>query len=521
MHIIGTVNQEDSYIMETLNTLNFITKARKIKIDPKMNFQTKNDGSQQKQMALLLERIKVLEEENQKLKEDQERLREKAGGEKAAKLKKRNKDLAKNVSVLKSKIMMLEQEKVNSRRIERSLKKSFQSVPKKVRKKASLKHLQIKNMITYLQPKMSLLASKNKVKEKSLEPKKNSSESLILDKDKTLKKTGNSNPFKIFAPSKRKSSRKSARKAHSKTSRVKNHKTNDLRNILNNETARSTKPKNDFFASLGGPMRGIATLRSSARKISSKLPSLNLRPSRVLGKKKSLSKKNMKRVETEKAEKPRRPPKEVERKHEIDQILTTFSIYSKVQDRSIPMNDISLSTINHLCPNNVSYNKRDAEAPNISQLKSFVYVQSTDIFDSIQIEKVLVFSRTKSFRQKAELSQKKLFSFIYKKQKSLASKETSTDKLSLDLEKWNQIEEEEDLQSRKKEKENTKCVTSLLSLKESCPKKYNKMFDKLIAKIKTFEKNNQSLERQLRNRNKDYLYALKKIENCKDNQILT
>lgn len=85
MHVIGTVNQEDSYIMETLNTLNFISKAKKIDINPKMNFQTKNESASKKTIAELLEKVKRLEAQKQSLAEENARLRQ-SGGDGGAEL---------------------------------------------------------------------------------------------------------------------------------------------------------------------------------------------------------------------------------------------------------------------------------------------------------------------------------------------------------------------------------------------------------------------------------------------------
>jgi hypothetical protein len=77
IHIIGTVNQEDRHIMETLNTLNFISKAKRIEIQPKMNFQTKNDNIKERQLANLLEKVQLLEANSKILKTENENLQRK------------------------------------------------------------------------------------------------------------------------------------------------------------------------------------------------------------------------------------------------------------------------------------------------------------------------------------------------------------------------------------------------------------------------------------------------------------
>ena len=74
IHIIGTVNQEDKYIMETLNTLNFISKAKRIEVHPKMNFQTKNQTANENHISQLLEQIQFLENEKKALRIENETL---------------------------------------------------------------------------------------------------------------------------------------------------------------------------------------------------------------------------------------------------------------------------------------------------------------------------------------------------------------------------------------------------------------------------------------------------------------
>jgi hypothetical protein len=73
--VIGTINQEDKHIMETLNTLNFISKAKKIDVHPKMNFKTKNENINEKNIQHLIEKIRFLEKEKEILSNENENLK--------------------------------------------------------------------------------------------------------------------------------------------------------------------------------------------------------------------------------------------------------------------------------------------------------------------------------------------------------------------------------------------------------------------------------------------------------------
>ena len=65
---MGTINQEDQHLVETLNTLNFISKAKRIRINPKMNFKTRDDSLKDLKIQELLQSVSHLEAENENLK---------------------------------------------------------------------------------------------------------------------------------------------------------------------------------------------------------------------------------------------------------------------------------------------------------------------------------------------------------------------------------------------------------------------------------------------------------------------
>lgn len=80
--IVGTINQEDRHLLETLNTLNFISKAKKIRINPKMNFKTCNDTAKDLKIQELMSSLRHLEAENRILEEENQSLRKRVEIEK-------------------------------------------------------------------------------------------------------------------------------------------------------------------------------------------------------------------------------------------------------------------------------------------------------------------------------------------------------------------------------------------------------------------------------------------------------
>ena len=111
IHIIGTINQEDKHIMETLNTLNFISKAKKIDVHPKMNFKTKNENINEKNLTNLIEKIKFLEQEKEVLSNENQNLKVQLDILKNKDIEK-NSDKDKIIQKLKLKIELLEKSKI-------------------------------------------------------------------------------------------------------------------------------------------------------------------------------------------------------------------------------------------------------------------------------------------------------------------------------------------------------------------------------------------------------------------------
>lgn len=151
VHVIGTVNQEDSFIMETLNTLNFISKAKKIDINPKMNFQTKSESANKKYIADLLDKIDKLEQENEKLTRENGELKQNEGNASKGnleKVRKENKKLVEQVTQMREKMQKM------AKKLEENKKslKLFKEKEKK-RETSDLESLRIESALNYLQPK--------------------------------------------------------------------------------------------------------------------------------------------------------------------------------------------------------------------------------------------------------------------------------------------------------------------------------------------------------------------------------
>lgn len=98
--------------METLNTLNFISKAKRIDVHPKMNFQTKSEGAREKQITSLLEKIQFLENEKKVLVSENENLKVKLKMEKQ-KESSQMKEKESTIQNLKQKISVLEEKQIS------------------------------------------------------------------------------------------------------------------------------------------------------------------------------------------------------------------------------------------------------------------------------------------------------------------------------------------------------------------------------------------------------------------------
>ena len=198
---------------------------------------------------------------------------------------------------------------------------------------------------------------------------------------------------------------------------------------------------------------------------------------------------------------------------DFEKILNNFSLYSKVNEPFLPMNDISLSTINHSGFKNLKYNKKRIDKACMTDF------EKTPSFQNMEIEDVLSYLSSKIIANMTKIFNNKQCSFYYSNA-NISKVENNTTKnniSNLDLNKskmrgnkiLNYSEKENDSFS------NDESIGSFNKLKGSNPIKYEKMLKKMYKKIKGYEKKSHNLERQLRNRNKDYLYALKEIEQIK------
>lgn len=151
---------------------------------------------------------------------------------------------------------------------------------------------------------------------------------------------------------------------------------------------------------------------------------------------------------------------------DFKQILNNFSLSHKHKDLKPKLGDISLSTINHSLNHD-------------SQKHFFKKSVHTNFNNSIDPNSSSI-------------------NMIFNKPITKVDKAVMTDKVN--------FAQEKDISG-----------SSLNSdeMQENIPKKFEKLYSKLYSQIKKINKKNSNLERQLRNRNKDYIYALKEIENIK------
>ena len=149
--------------METLNTLNFITKAKKIDINPKMNCQTKGGQENQKHISHLIEKLKNLENINKNLQEENENLKKKinnSGHDKINKMVKEKQNLTKQLSLLKSEMSQMKNVfKEKEYEYQKKIKK-MSILIKKSKPKTVIKY-NINSSFNYLQPKYNRKKKKN------------------------------------------------------------------------------------------------------------------------------------------------------------------------------------------------------------------------------------------------------------------------------------------------------------------------------------------------------------------------
>jgi hypothetical protein len=151
---------------------------------------------------------------------------------------------------------------------------------------------------------------------------------------------------------------------------------------------------------------------------------------------------------------------------DFKQILNNFSLTHKNKDLKPKLGNISFSTINH------SLNHESQK----NFFKKSEYTNLNQSVDPLSSSINIVFNKPLKKSDKAVMTD-----VVH----SGDGKDTSGSSLNLD------------------------------EMQENIPKKFEKLYSKLYAQIKKINRKNSNLERQLRNRNKDYIYALKEIENIK------
>ena len=163
---------------------------------------------------------------------------------------------------------------------------------------------------------------------------------------------------------------------------------------------------------------------------------------------------------------------------EFEQILKNFSLYSRFQENKNKIAEISLSTIN----------------PSVFQETNSLANRTSKMIDNFKFNNSIHVTMPKVKTLTKEIIPKK----------EMVDKSVMTDKI-----------EPRVITIVKKVSENSITNSSLEELSENIPQKFDHLYKKMCNKIKNYSKKNGNLERQLRNRNKDYLYALKEIEKVK------
>ena len=136
--------------METLNTLNFISKAKRIDVRPKMNFQTKSEGAKEKQISALLEKIQFLEHEKTVLLSENENLKVKLKMEKQ-KESSEMKEKESTIQNLKQKISVLEERRLS---VDGDLDKTVVVKSKRFAERKSKGASDVMFSYNHLQPKL-------------------------------------------------------------------------------------------------------------------------------------------------------------------------------------------------------------------------------------------------------------------------------------------------------------------------------------------------------------------------------
>lgn len=512
IHVIGTVNQEDKYIMETLNTLNFISKAKQIDIQPKMNFQTKNENVKEKQLTTLLEKVQYLEADRKGLRAEADSLRVKFEIEKS-RFTERLRE--KEAMILKLKEQVSELEKSRAEDLDKTVLVSSKR-PVERPKPVSGKARMVQHSFNYLHPKLK--------KERKRYPKLNSIIYNSQEKEK-LKFLDSFNKSIDFGKKNKSSIIKGTKYVKTvpspdqkKKSRILNKSARRKQNNLFSEKRKKMSmdlkcSKKESEASQA-VVKFIKKINTNIKLNSGRKSGRNLaKPKDFLFKSKPIFKNNnlkTSKIVNKCKEKKMKVKKTKNKALDFEKILNNFSLYSKIHEPLAPMNDISLSTINHSGMKNLKFlNKKVSDK---SCMTEFDFSKKTF---SIQIATVLSYASLKNPLNETKIASHKHCSFIYSNNKSRVDNNTTKKNIScLDL---NQTKDRKQsrrgsVEGNNKSTKNEDSMNSMSKLEATSPRQFQSMVRKMYKKIKFIEKKNGNLERQLRNRNKDYLYALKEIE---------
>ena len=140
--------------METLNTLNFISKAKKINVHPKMNFQTKNDNAKEKHISRLIEKVQFLEKEKEVLQSENESLKVKLEIEKQRdQLKLQEKDST--IEEMNKKILELQKKLIKMEDLDKTIVVKSKPFNDRKKQKQTLSN-QIAFCSNYMRPKLKM-----------------------------------------------------------------------------------------------------------------------------------------------------------------------------------------------------------------------------------------------------------------------------------------------------------------------------------------------------------------------------
>lgn len=198
----------------------------------------------------------------------------------------------------------------------------------------------------------------------------------------------------------------------------------------------------------------------------------------------------------------------------LEKLLNNLSLHSKTNEAFLPMQEISLSTIHHSGFKILKKpRKKGEDKASMTAHSHFEDLRS----GSLQVCEVFSFLVSKMTMNTTKIFTNKKCSFYYSNVSKVEHNLTKNDVSQSGLSKLNSCERT-GLENSQKENElfaNNDSLKSFLKQTGSSDFKVDRIVKNMYRKIKNYQKKNNNLERQLRNRNKDYLYALKEIEKIK------